>query len=631
IGFLALGGDTKVKVLEGYTLDNLPQSSASLLNIANKRGLYVAAGPSSFAIGSTAGLREACRTGAEYKPELSVPSPINISHVVFNSDESYLILGGTQGGLAMYSIEALSGSGETKATFEVGTDGQGLREVKPNPVAPNLIAIITFNGELRMLDLETREFIKRSDGTVVLKPGVGTMTWSKLGKQLVCGMSDGTGWQMTPTGEVKCMLPAPPTVDNHFMSTIVWLENTLFLTVHTPVPSDSDNSKDSVFHMLERERDSVSFTYSKLADPAPPYGMEGRNPPYYFHVQLRDYEPSLSDLLIFSGTCAIDIGLVGRFMTTAGKDRNIEANKFTTIIPTEDFRRASMPLGNSMTDTSPIGMALDLSSKDNVKCPVGGEEIEQSPGPLPILMILNHEGNLKAWNVIYNDAMEAGKKYPGMAMYSSEQLKQAQPTLQTTQPSANSSVGTSSTWASPATSAPAAPAFGKPTFGTSPALGSGASPFAPPKLTGSLFGGAPSAQANNTPSFGTSSFGTAPPAKSAFGEATALGGGSATPFEKPAFGAPATLSSPVAFGRPSFGATSSLGGGSAPPAFGEASKLGGVAFGKTSAFGTPATAVPNASAFSSGNTSSGFGAYANKGGFAAAAATSGAQQGGSVF
>ncbi|RPB06087.1 hypothetical protein L873DRAFT_1797013 [Choiromyces venosus 120613-1] len=652
LGFLGLNGETKVKLFaQGYDTDSVPTSSASLFAIANKRGLFAAATFSNLIVGGTSSLREAFTNTSEkiapYNSRISLSLPTNISHVAFTVDESHLVLGSSSGGLAIYLVNDFSSAGgDLKPVFELGTDGISLREVKPNPEVPELVAIVTSAGEVRMINISTRDFEKNSNGDVVLKNEASTVSWSQRGKQIVCGMGDGTGWQMTPQGEVKAVLPSVPGLKNHFISSIVWVENDSFITTHTPVPSDDANNE-SVFHALTRS--GTSYTYMKLPDPVPPFGMDSRTPPYFFHTMIRQYAPGIKDTIIFTNTCSSDVGLVCRFSTALTSDPPVPADSWFTANIGDDPRRAQIPLSDeSLSDTSPIGMALDLSNKANVKRPVGGEEIEESPGPLPILMVLNHEGLLSAWNVIYNDAIEQGEKYSGMMVYAAQEgpsqsapqtpqqpAPQRQPVQNITpgpafgvssfgqSPASNGNgafgqspnLGSSSPFGKPATGAFGQPAA-TPAFAQPSSIGaSGASAFGKPGLGGSMWGSAS----------GASPSPTAPTSGTAFGQPSALG-------TRPAFGQPAALGAQPAFGqtaalgvKPAFGQPAPLGSATPAPAFGAptligANKPGATGFGAVSSLGSPpagGSPFGSASAFGGGNA---FGAYANKGGFSAAVA-----------
>ncbi|CCX34017.1 Similar to Nucleoporin nup146; acc. no. Q09847 [Pyronema omphalodes CBS 100304] len=620
LGFLGLNRDKRVKVLpEGFNKTELPHSCSSLFAVASKRGLFAAAGPKSFVIGSTQSLRDAFTKDEEFKPQLCIPSVNSISHIVFNADESHIILGDNEGRLTVYSIDALSSGNEAKATFELSAENE-LREVKPNPKAPELVAVVTMMGSVRMLDLNTRSFKVGPNGPSLLET-VCTVAWSKMGKQIICGMGDGSLYQMTPEGVGKATLPTPPETKGFFVSSVLWLENNLFIITHSPLPIESV-SVDSKFHILERKGNKLE--YSTLYDPAPPYGMDERVPPYYFTAQVSQYAPALKNLIIFAGTCAIDIGVMARFSEDKGE---IPANTFVTVNIPNDNRRAQLPLSIAdKTDTSPIGMALDLSATAKVKRPVGGEEIDESPGPLPILMVLNYEGLVSAWHIIYDDAIQAGENYSGMNVFDTEsapapQVQAAPSGFAPGTPGFGQSNFAASTGPASAFK-PATPGFGVSAFGASTS-GSG---FGQPAQLGSSTSafGQPSALGSSTTSgFGQSAFGSPSPmgaAKPAFGAPSVLGGNA------PAFGSTSALggASPApAFGKPAFGAASPMGGASATPAFGQTSAFGKPAFGQVSPFGAPAAAATPAAGASQFGGGGGFASFANKGGFAAAASAGG--------
>ena len=270
-----------------------------------------------------------------------------------------------------------------------------------------------------------------------------------------------------------------------------------------------------------------------------------------------------------------------------------------------DSRRAALPMAEDMSgDTSPVGIALDLSSKATVHRPLPSEEMDESPTPLPGLMVLNNLGVLSAWWIVYADSIRNGTHYPGLAMYAGQQQPPA--TQQTPAPA-------------PATTS----AFGN--FGSS-----NKSAFGQTSIGSSVPAPAFGAPSKPVSAFGsTSTMGATAPT---FGSPSALGGGT------PAFGAPGLgnrtspwgtgaqqATSGSAFGQPAFGGTSSLGqkpspwAGTGGSAFGQTSNLGGTG----STFGSQATqSSPFGSTSTPAGGSGGFAAFAGSGGFASVAAKS---------
>lgn len=225
-----------------------------------------------------------------------------------------------------------------------------------------------------------------------------------------------------------------------------------------------------------------------------------------------------------------------------------------------DTRRAEVPMDADYNATTAVGITLDFSSKDVIARPVVGSDIDQC-GAQPILMLLNNEGVLCAWHIIYSDAIKQNEVYPGMA--AAVAAPAAQPA-----PAAASSFGGSGFGTSTG-SAFGQVASGGAGFGAKPAFGQ--SSFGQPAFGQSSFG---AAAASSQPAFGQSSFGAAAstPTKPAFGQPA---------FGQSGFGAAASAAAKPAFGQSGFGAAA------AKPTFGQ-SGFGAPAFGQSS-FGQPST------------------------------------------
>lgn len=635
LGFSAIAGEAKVQLLPAqWPKDSLPPPTASLLSVASRRGLAAAAGPESVVVARTESIRKAFmgeKTGdgqvRAFTPEMTLPLGMRVSQVAFTADENYLVLSAEQGGgLAVYEVDGIL-QGKTDAAFQMATGGSALRALVPNP-APDMgeiLALATMDGKLMVANLKERSFAKVNNGEA-LTENVSCISWSARGKQLVAGLGDGTASQFTPQGVLKAQIPRPPSLDGSHhgrrscnckvrsktltcaVSSMTWLENDVFLMVHNPGNPDS-NPPTSIFHLVTRAKGTQQYLYQKIGDPSPNFGLD-RSPPHHFMLRLRDFPPALSDMLIVSSTASTDIGLLTKSASPLSSDVPSDqiTNCFTLTEMSDDSRRAQMPVSEEMMDTSPIGAALDLSSSDPVPRPIPGDEMDMSKTPLPGFMVLNNEGVLAFWWVVYIDSVRQGTAYPGLAALGGQAVA----------------------------AAPSRPAFGQSAFGASTSstnafggsVGSGSS-FAAPKPAGGAFA---------APAFGAPAFGT-PAATTATTPKPAGGAFGAPAFGAPAFGAPAfgTPAAPAA-AKPAFGTPSAFGQRASPwaagttaaatPAFGQ-SGLGSSA---------AAPAKPGAAFGSSIPASGGFASFASKPGFAGVAASSGGESifgkpatGGSAF
>ena len=398
------------------------------------------------------------------------------------------------------------------------------------------------------------------------------------------------------------------------VSAISWLENDVFLLAHTPSSANTDMAPATTYSLVTRQS-PASFTFQKLPEVCGPFGLN-RSPSFQFMQRLKVFPPNIQDIVLVASTASIDIGVFTRAKSPLAKDVAPEkiTNVFTTTMMAVDSRRAQLPMTADMTtDTSPIGMALDLSSGIKVSRPLPGEEIDESQGPLPALMVLNNDGILVAWWIVYADSVRQGSTYPGLVAVAVHQQSQAP---QTSQP--------------PFSSAPqaAAPVSGQSTFSTS-----SINPF-----------GAAMANTSAAPAFGTSA--SLSSTSGAFGSPSGLG------TQQSPWGAPNNSNqfAVPAFGKPSFGTSTSLGAATQGSAFGTSGGLGarhspwgtstaaaaaptaptsvfgqpgGIGLRSGSAFGgTSSGSAFGTSTFPTSGSGGGFAAFAKGSGFASSAAPS---------
>ncbi|KAH8884532.1 hypothetical protein GQ53DRAFT_661637 [Thozetella sp. PMI_491] len=589
LGFLALNGEAKVQLTPRWS--PLPAPTASLMSIAARRGLVAAAGPDGIYVATTEAVRSAFKSkpaedsGSEvrpFEPQAKVPLQIRVSQLAFTADEQYLIVcAEVGGGLAVYHVDSLA-QGSASTVFEISTNGEAVRALVPNPAAtPDLAgycAIVTDKGSLLMANLGEKHLVTGADGPV-LRSQVSCVAWSTRGKQLVAGMADGTLHQMTPEGADKGRIPKPPSLGDFHVSSVSWLENHKFLVIHNVT-----NGQDpSVFHLISREQPpggaAPVFTFQKLADPVEPFGSD--KVPHHTVLRLKDFAPSLQDLLVVASTATELIGLLTRSKTPLASDKPADkiTNVFTTTELADDSKRAQLPMSEDYMETFAIGAALDLSSKDKVEKPIPSDEIEESPGPLPGLWVLNNEGVLSSWWIVYNDSIRAGTTYEGISAVSGPAPAPAQP------PAVPASSSSSAFGAQTTNSPFGAPSTSTPAFGGAPALGAKASPWATPAGTSSPspFGSLATKPAEtSSPAFGAPSAFGSKPTPPAFGQSSSMGLGNKTS----PWASMSTSTGQSAFGQSGFG-------GSTP---GNASADSGKVFGSGAATG-------------------GFASFANKGGF----------------
>lgn len=228
LGFQAIAGESKLRILPSPWPNNaLPPSTASLLSIASQKGIIAAAGPESVVIARTESIRQAFSTpgsgGGKFKslaPLLTLDIHMRVSQVVFSADENFLVISAESGGgLAVYGVPALM-EGNKQPAFELSTHGSSLRTIvaNPTPEKSDFLAVVTMSGELKMANLNSRQFMSGARGQT-MNDSVTCVSWSTRGKQLVAGLGNGTCVQMTPEGNVAAEIPRPSDLegDQHGM------------------------------------------------------------------------------------------------------------------------------------------------------------------------------------------------------------------------------------------------------------------------------------------------------------------------------------------------------------------------------------------------------------------------------
>lgn len=494
--------------------------------------------------------------------------PMRISHLAFTPDERYLILSAEQGGgLAVYETQSLLSS-QLQSSFEIGTSGEAVKHLAPNPMAElaEFCAVVTTKGNLLMANLKEKSLADGPNGPVI-RSQVTSVGWSTKGKQLVAGLADGSITQMTPDGSEKASIPKPDGLGDFHVASLTWLQNHLFSAFYLENSGSSSNSEPFIISRNAPKGETPTFEFRKFSDPVMAYGEDGA--PHHSILRIHDYPPNIQELLIVASSLSDGIGLLTKANAPLASDKAAETitDVFTVTEFTDDSRRALLPSDEDYNDSHPVGVALELSSKDKVHKPIpSDEEIESSPGPLPAVWALNNNGVLAAWWVVYDDAIRAGTTYPGMAILQGELAAQSTPPA----PSTSTPISQPASVAPALTPAPGTTnAFGGVAAGSTTAFGA-------PSFGVPSFG---------APSFGAPSTGAKPPAP-AFGQ-TGLGA-RASPWSSGSTGTPS------AFGSTGFSSA-------AAPAAG--ASMGGKMFGSGAVSAAP----------SSG---SGFAGFAGKTGFA---------------
>lgn len=342
--------------------------------------------------------------------------------------------------------------------------------------------------------------------------------------------------------------------------------------------TDEDVMYDHKFFIVDHSADQPTF--SESFDMTPAFGSVLRYPTSY-NIRIQEPVPEYEVINVLASACSSEV--------TIWDSKEV-------IQPSQDSERAVLPISKTTdNDTNPIGVSLDVSTHGVITDPCPGvDKIDR----LPLIYILNDEGNLQIVGLYHSSAIKSGNfSVPNVEEASSRTIEQKTSTTSISDKDSGSvslsdlSLGSKkeTTDVDEAKSTDndnsssgfemqsSNKAESKPLFGSSVSDAptsevpnkkddSAAQPF-------SIYGNkaAFGAPAFGTPAFGTPAFG-ASDAKPAFGQTSFGSSDTKSAFGAPAFG---TLDSKSPFGAPSFGSSDSK------PAFGTPS-FGGSGFGALS-------------------------------------------------
>ncbi|KAJ2888145.1 hypothetical protein GGI21_006765, partial [Coemansia aciculifera] len=184
---------------------------SKLLAISNTYGYMVAGTPTGLSVFKTsdaeAELAKGISKGTNTAVSLSARSEIDLSrfgkptHVSISADELQVLIATITGNILVFSAAALLSADATPT--KTITVGEEIRDLRANPQdIPTAVAVLTLAGEVLIVDFASGLSKKIVPSDKNLR--ITAICWSRKGKQIVCGDTDGTLTQRLPTdGTIK--------------------------------------------------------------------------------------------------------------------------------------------------------------------------------------------------------------------------------------------------------------------------------------------------------------------------------------------------------------------------------------------------------------------------------------------
>ncbi|KAK9449729.1 uncharacterized protein V1518DRAFT_414495 [Limtongia smithiae] len=374
-GFISFAKDAVIAV--DNPIAN-PPAYSSLFAIASGCGLFALAVTGGFMVGRTVDLRTRFASTAKSVTGVPIiPVPEQITALKFTFDEKRVIVVGSQGSIAWFTVESCISQGAKSHPEGIRKAGL-VTDVKCNPANGHVVALLTSTGVVYRLDVPSGVIVQMSPA------GVTAFDWAHNGRMIIAGNKDGILVQYDLQGNSSLNLPHPE-VDFTYVCHISWLRQGQFLVIYSNPP---EPGKHEYFPYIVSLMAAHKLKFSQILDVCPPFGVEQR-PGWWYSLSLRGWSSELaSDLILLACTPSIDISLM--------------STEHTLYL--DDTKRASLPFFEGK-DTSPVALVLDYTAVDKVKNPIPSAS---ECAPLPLLWVMNEKGQLKTWSIVWAEGISKG-------------------------------------------------------------------------------------------------------------------------------------------------------------------------------------------------------------------------------
>ncbi|KAJ3235789.1 hypothetical protein HDU81_000145, partial [Chytriomyces hyalinus] len=357
-----------------------------LLAVSSVFGVAVfVTSPKSFAAIHTADVQ------AKPKREFTVSESIRAIH--FSASEEFVYISIDSGQILQFNtcdlFSAKKPQPQPVKTFTCPI--KGALVFLPNPEAyPDTLALKASDNSVWFLNVTNGEFSK-AQSTI----NVTSLCWSRKGKQLAVGQSNGDVLQISLEGVIKNHITKPPQFADVELSvrSIAWLEDKVFVVIYSMI----EESENVVFVITQTgtAKTGLHTEYLKLEDPC--FHTEGRMMHYF-----TGYISSFGDMkhfMITASSSSNEIGILG------------SDDKEWSIWQLPDL--LSLPLDSNDQDMFPVGLALDFSNMKPVKTKKAAALGKDLP-PAPLLHVLTSDGSLLSYECVDEASIDRDRACPAM-------------------------------------------------------------------------------------------------------------------------------------------------------------------------------------------------------------------------
>ncbi|CCF60222.1 hypothetical protein KAFR_0J01560 [Kazachstania africana CBS 2517] len=367
-GFKTLG--SKV-ILPSYN-ESLPFTSLKNLAIHDDKALFAAYSGGKLICGNLQNLRDHVCDNKDL--ELSLEKTIeNVIYLTFHNDDLLVVM--RDGSINLFDTSSYQASELT-----IGTS---ICDIK---LHNSLLIFLDTDGNLSQYNLLTNSttnvtenvasFDIYEDNVFVLSKQGNFQKYTSINDSIIPQQT----WQFPADINNIIAEGNVPTIISALYG------NQCLMIFGQPISEDSEDVMyDYMTYLVDIGQEIV---FHETFDIAPAYGTVLRYPTYY-NITLPNLLDGTEHINVISSSCASEISICD------SKD---------VIQPSQDSERAVLPVSkDSDNDTNPIGVCLDILTTGAVSQPCAGVD---SIGQLPLIYILNSEGNLQIVGLYHASAIK---------------------------------------------------------------------------------------------------------------------------------------------------------------------------------------------------------------------------------
>lgn len=354
----------KIKVFN--TNNSLPNRGYNLVACSSKYGIIFVGSPDG--VLSVYQLKDLIDKDCE-------PQHVNIqlreqpTHIAVSCDQELLAVTGGQL-LSIYNISNFQNANPSSLDIKCDVSPTAfVSGLQWNPITPDNLAIVYYNGTLLVANIGTTPQIKKVESKA------RCLCWSPKGKQLVTGNNDGTLTQYKPDLTLAKNIPAPNLFEGSATIealAVYWISTFMFAVVYK---NAMDNSRPYVTIVnTPKATPPQCLNYEDIC-----YSMGSSRPWYYY---LQGIPPWC--IIMAASSNSMEIATLG----------SREGENWVQWCQSDEAR-PELPLTDKKIENFPIGVSIDTCAIHQL--PWG----ENSVLPhMPLLHVLSHNGLLTIFNVI---------------------------------------------------------------------------------------------------------------------------------------------------------------------------------------------------------------------------------------